>query len=186
LCEKVGPREARGAFPTPRELAAWTPSKLARACKVGYRAERIIRLARAVASGELDLSWFEAQERTTEEVYEALLAIHGFGAYAAGNVCQLLGRYDRLAIDTETYRHFEQEHNLPRGEDPKRIHPRIEAHYAKYAPFQFLAYWFDLWQGYQKRFGPAWEWDLATHAHLFTVSVLRKKEGFEGPRGQGA
>ena len=154
LCEKVGPQKS-GAFPTPKELAACRVDWLKRNCKVGYRAGRIIRVARDVANGRLDLSVFENPARSTDEVFEALTDIYGVGEYAAGNLCQLLGRYDRLAIDTETYRHFEQQHNLPRGENPKLIHPRIEAHYAKYAPFQFLAYWFDLWGGYEERFGGA-------------------------------
>jgi len=171
LCEKIGGKS--GAFPTPGELAACRPDWLKRHCKVGYRAGRIIRLARDVASGRLDHSRFEDTTRSTEEMFDALTEIYGIGEYAAGNLCQLLGRYDRLAIDTETYRHFEQRHNLPRGENPKLIHPRIEAHYAGYAPFQFLAYWFDLWGGYEDRFGGATQWTAEEHGGNFTASNLK-------------
>lgn len=173
LCAKAGP-PGSGAFPTPAELAAVRPAWLKRHCKVGYRAERIIRLARDVASGRLDLTPFEDAALSTEDVFERLLSIHGIGEYAAGNLCQLLGRYDRLAIDTETYRHFEQVHGLPRGKNPKLIHPRIEAHYARYKPFQFIAYWFDLWKDYQRRFGRSWEWDAAEHGPNFTAAKLKQ------------
>jgi 3-methyladenine DNA glycosylase/8-oxoguanine DNA glycosylase len=175
LCEKVGPPgiAGSGAFPTPAELAAVRPDWLKRHCKVGYRAGRIVRLARDVTSGRLDLTPFEDAALSTDEIFDRLLSIHGIGEYAAGNMCQLLGRYDRLAIDTETYRHFEQAHNLPRGKNPKLIHPRIEAHYAKYKPYQFLAYWFDLWKDYQKRFGRSWEWDAEKHGPNFTAARLK-------------
>ncbi|HEX7009707.1 MAG TPA: hypothetical protein VF184_06975 [Phycisphaeraceae bacterium] len=169
LCQVVG----QGGFPTPKQLAAWRPDRLKRATKVGYRAQRIVRLARDVAQGRLDLAWFEAPERDSQEVYQALRRIHGIGDYAASNLCQLLGFYDRLAIDTETYRHFCLQHNLPRPKSPSRLHARIEAHYRRFAPYDFLAYWFDLWQDYEQRFGDARQWLAHRDGANFTASRLR-------------
>ncbi len=151
LCEKVG----RGGFPTPRQIAVITPAALQRICKVGYRAERIVRLARDVNAGRLDLGWFEKPQRSTDELLEALRRIHGIGPYAAANICHLLGRYDRLAIDSETYRHFREKHNLPTPKSHaglRRLHGKIERHYEPFAPYQFLAYWFELWGTYEARF----------------------------------
>lgn len=170
LCEHVG----RGAFPTPAQLARLRPSWVKQRCKVGYRAERIVRLARDVDAGKLDLAWFDDRDHGTDEVFDRLTDIYGIGEYAAGNICQLLGRYDRLAIDTETYRHFEEEHGASRGDNPKELHPRIERHYARFAPYQFLAYWFDLWDAYQRRFGHAWGWDAEKHGPNFTAATLKK------------
>ncbi|MEZ6192610.1 MAG: hypothetical protein R3C45_15155 [Phycisphaerales bacterium] len=170
LCEKVG---TSGAFPTPKQLAAVTPDWLKANCKVGYRAERIVRLARDVEAGSIDLSWYEQPGLTSDEVNKALLKIHGLGPFAAANVCQLLGHYDRIAIDTETYRHFCQTYGVKRPKDPSKLHNRIEKHYAQYKPYQFLAYWFELWCGYEAANGkPAPQW-LPSEVGDFTASKLR-------------
>jgi len=172
LCEKVG---ARGAFPTPKQLANITPARLKADCKVGYRAERIIRLARDVQTGRLDLAWFETPGLSADETYDSLLKIHGIGPFAAANICQLLGHYDRIAIDTETYRHFCKTFGIKRPKDPSKLHSRIEKHYAQYAPYQFLAYWFELWCGYETANGkPAPQW-LPHEAGDFTANKLNSK-----------
>lgn len=168
LCDHVG----QGAFPTPEQLAAVRVDVLKRRCKVGYRAGRIVRLAREVASGRLDLAGLEDPALSTDDLVAALRRIHGIGPYAAANLCQLLGRYDRLPIDTETYRHFRQELDTPTPDAPARLHPAIEAHFAPYAPFQFLAYWFDLWRSYERRQGDARQWLAHVHGTTFTATKL--------------
>lgn len=144
LCSEVG----GGAFPTAKQLAAVDPDELKQRCRVGYRAVSIHRLAEEVATGRRDLAALEDASMSTLEVYRALRQIHGLGDYAASNLCMLLGRYDRIAIDSETYRHFREAHQMPTPDNPKHLHPHIEAYYARYAPFQFLAYWYELWFGY--------------------------------------
>lgn len=174
MVEHVG----HGGFPTPTQLADFGEQRLKETCRVGYRADRIIRLARSVADGELDLSWFEDSHRTSDELDAAFRGLHGIGPYAAANLCHLVGRYDKLPIDTETYRHFCLHYKIkrPKGDDAaglKRLHHKIETHYAQYAPYQFLAYWFELWEDYQSRFGPAWRWDRDTTGTQFTAAVLK-------------
>ncbi len=145
LCERIG---SGGDFPTPTELAAVEPDVLNATCRVGYRAAWMIELARRVADGELDLDGFEQPGRTTEELYAALREIRGFGDYAANNILQLLGRFDRLPIDTETIRHMREHHGLA-GETADLAQAARE-HYARYSPFDFLAYWCELWHhGYE-------------------------------------
>jgi 3-methyladenine DNA glycosylase/8-oxoguanine DNA glycosylase len=143
LCDHVG---LAGDFPTPHELAAWSPRKLAEVCRVGYRAERIVRLARQVADGRLDLAWFEHPARSTEELDQALRRLYGIGPYAANNILQLLGRYDRLPVDSELIRHMKQAHGA-RG-SVARIAAAARRRYEPFAPYQFLAYWFELWFRY--------------------------------------
>jgi 3-methyladenine DNA glycosylase/8-oxoguanine DNA glycosylase len=174
MVEHVG----NGGFPTPEQLADYGEERLKARCKVGYRAERIVRLARAVADGNLDLARFEDPTRTSDELYESFRGIHGLGPYAAANLCHLVGRYDRLPIDTETYRHFCLHFNVkrPKGNDAKglaRLHRKIEKHYAQFAPYPFLAYWFELWEDYQSRKGPAWRWDRDTTGTEFTAALLQ-------------
>ncbi len=141
LCEKVG---TDGAFPTPGELARWTPAKLQQATRVGYRAERIVRLARNVEAGRIDLEALDDPTMPTDDLFKALRRIYGMGAYSANNMLQLLGRYDRVPVDSETIALFRKRDNDP-GMTGKRAAARADEHYARYAPYQFLAYWYDLW-----------------------------------------
>jgi 3-methyladenine DNA glycosylase/8-oxoguanine DNA glycosylase len=174
LCARVG----GGGFPTPAMLAAVRPDWLKRHCKVGYRAGRIVRLARAVASGRLDLARFEDAARSPAELFDELLMIEGIGPYAAANILQLLGRYDRLAIDSETYRHFREVHRAPTPRSPgglRRLHQRIERYYARFAPYQFLAYWFELWHGYAGHAGDPRMWEAEIHGPTFTAARMRKR-----------
>ncbi|MEM9020911.1 MAG: hypothetical protein AAGC44_10140 [Planctomycetota bacterium] len=170
LVEHVG----HGAFPSPEQVADFGEERLKTRCRVGYRAGRIAKLGRDVANGTLDLDWFEQPERTSAEVYVALLKLHGIGPYAAANVCMLLGFYDRLAIDTETYRHYCKTYRVRRPKDPSKLHSRIEKHYGQYTPYAFLAYWFELWQGYEQRFGPSEHWHHTEDAKQFTAAALNE------------
>lgn len=169
LCQAYGD----GGFPTPEQIAPARPDHFKQRTKTGYRAGRIVQLARDVVEGRLDLAWFEAPQRTSEELFAALLELHGIGPYAAANLCQLLGHYDRLAIDTETYRHYCHVHGVERPKDPTRLHRQIAAHYGRFGAHAFRAYWFELWQDYQRRFGDARKWDADLHGPNFTASNLR-------------
>jgi len=172
MCQHVG----SGGFPTPAEIADYGSARLKANCQVGYRAERIVRLARGVLDGSIDLAWFQDAAHDDPQVYDALKAIYGIGDYAASNLMQLLGRYDHLPIDTETYRHFEQVYGVKR---PKthvgyaRLHKRIEKHYQPFKPYRFKAYWFELWRFYESRYGDAWKWDREQTAPNFTAVVLK-------------
>ena len=123
--------------------------------------------------GELDLDWFEDPHRSTDAIYKQLRGILGIGDYAAANLCQLLGRYDRVAIDSETYRHFRQHHRQVLPRSPKKCSQVIESHYARYAPFQFLAYWFELWGSYEKRMGDASAWTAEQEGVEITTAKRR-------------
>ena len=172
MVEHVG----QGAFPTPTELADFGVERLKTRCKVGYRAERIVRLARDVVDGRLDLDAFDDPGRPSDELYAGFLKLYGIGPYAAANLCHLVGAYDHLAIDTETYRHFCLHYQVQRPDTPaglSKLHEQIEAHYQQYAPYQFLAYWFELWEDYQARKGPAWTWDRDTTGTEFTAALLQ-------------
>jgi len=141
LCEKVG---AGGDFPTPAELARWSPARLKRATKVGYRAERMIRLARDVEADRLDLAALEDPGRDADELDQALRRIHGVGQYSANNMLQLLGRYDRIPVDSEVVAMFRKRDNDPAMTESQAA-ARAAEYYAPYHPYQFLAYWHDLW-----------------------------------------
>lgn len=169
LVERVG----RGAFPSTEQLARQTPSRLKQSCRVGYRAARIIALARAFDRGQLDPDWFESPDRETAELREALLRLEGFGPYATANALQLLGRYDYLPIDTETYRHYCHVTGTERPKNDKMLDPLIHERYDRYRPYQFLAFWFEIWRDYERRYGDAWTWHPERTGANFTAAVLK-------------
>jgi len=85
-------------FPTARDLAAVSEDDL-RACKVGYRARVIARLARELVSRQIDLEALKAA--TTAEAKEFLLTLPGVGPYTANLVLSVgLRRTDVVHLDS--------------------------------------------------------------------------------------
>ena len=141
------------AFPGPERLAQPGASELRRIGRLGYRANFVSRLARDVDAGRLDLQGLETFQGPTPELHRMLKLVHGIGDYGAASLCMLLGRYDCLAIDTEMIRFLKEKH--PR----RRFTPAsARRYYQAWRPYQFLAYWWELWSEYQVRHGPAQTW----------------------------
>jgi 3-methyladenine DNA glycosylase/8-oxoguanine DNA glycosylase len=138
---------------------------------VGYRDARIVELARIVGAGEIDVAWLEDHSTPDDEVHDALLALPGIGPYAAANVMMLLGRYERLAIDTETFRHARTV--LGMQGDERSLARQVRAHYEPFGEHKFRSYWFELWSFYEGKRGPAWEWAPREVADSFTASRLK-------------
>lgn len=85
-----------------------------------------------------------------------IAGLPAWGKAAAAAADLKKGRYDRLAINTELMRHLRERY--PR----RRWTPAcIRDHYAVWHPYQFLAYWFELWQGYADRHGRPELWNAA-------------------------
>lgn len=166
LCAVVNP-----AFPRPSQLARRRPGTLRARCRVGYRDVRIVELAKLFARSAPEVSGLEDPGRSDEEVYAQLLKLPGIGPYAASNIMQLLGRYGHLPIDTETLRHARSV--LGMGGSDAELHRKVEAHYRPYGRHRFRAYWFELWEDYERRRGRAWTWDPRTTGRSFTASALR-------------
>jgi DNA-3-methyladenine glycosylase II len=69
-------------WPTPRRLADLNPETFAKACKVGYRAKRIVKLAEKLT--EEDFPTLQELERlSSEEAKKRLLKLPGIGDYSA-------------------------------------------------------------------------------------------------------
>jgi 3-methyladenine DNA glycosylase/8-oxoguanine DNA glycosylase len=141
------------AFPAAQRLATVRPADLQARARVGYRAAFIHDLARAVADGSLDLKTLEQSERPPEDRYRRLREIRGVGDYAASHLCMLMGDYSRPAIDTEMVRLLRKRY--PR----KRLTPAtISNLYRRWHPYQYLAYWYELWSDYVARHGRSDLW----------------------------
>ena len=167
LCEVVCP-----AFPTPKQLARKRPATLRARCSVGYRDQRIVDLARMANRGELDLDRLEDASISDDDIYETLLALPGIGPYAGANIMSLLGRYSRLAIDTETIRHGKAVLGY-KGGDPA-IRKKLEKHYTPFGAHKFRSYWFEVWEFYESKQGPAHTWAPRAVVNAFTASNLKK------------
>ncbi|MEO0511531.1 MAG: hypothetical protein AAF108_01365 [Planctomycetota bacterium] len=172
FCEVLGKRSPSGyfAFPSPVKLARTRPGTLRGRCRVGYRDERLIALAKLFAEGRIDEAWLASPDTPNDDAFAFLLSLPGIGPYAAGNIMQLLGRYSRLALDTESVRHARTVLGM-RGESAS-IMKRLARHYEPFGEHKFRSYWFELWTDYERKRGPAHTWDRETTGKTFTASRL--------------
>ena len=128
------------AFPTPAAIAGAGTEFLRQEIGLGYRSSYVWELAVAVASGQLDLKSLEDPNLPCDELYRALRQIKGVGDYAAASLLMLLGRYERLAIDSVTRAFVAKKYYNGNAVNDAQI----QAIYAPWARWRYLAYWFDL------------------------------------------
>jgi 3-methyladenine DNA glycosylase/8-oxoguanine DNA glycosylase len=132
---------ARAAFPTPEQVAAAGPEALRDEARLGYRAPYAFELARAVASGALDLEALKTSDLPTPDLRKRLLAIKGVGDYAAANLLVILGRYDWVPVDSWAIKVVS--HEWYEGRPIGRA--EVEAAFERWGAWRGLAYWFWDW-----------------------------------------
>ncbi|KAK7331218.1 hypothetical protein VNO77_25436 [Canavalia gladiata] len=164
-----------GNFPSPGELANLDESFLAKRCRLGYRAGYIIELARAIVEGKIQLGQLEelskdASLSSYKQLEDQLKQIKGFGPFTRANVLMCLGYYHVIPTDSETVRHLKQVHS--RNSTSRTIERDVEEIYGKYEPYQFLAYWSEIWDFYERRFGKMNEMHSSAYK-LITASNMR-------------
>ncbi|KAL1536193.1 hypothetical protein AAHA92_28879 [Salvia divinorum] len=145
-----------GNFPSPRELSRLDENFLAKRCGLGYRASRVIKLAQGVVEGRIQLRELECESGTLslsdyDKLAEKLRVIDGFGPFTCANVLMCMGFNHVIPADSETVRHLKQVH--AKCTSARTIQQDLENIYGKYAPFQFLAFWLEIWDFYEERFG---------------------------------
>ena len=146
LVEAIGSKAPSGAraFPTAKQCLR-DEDFYRDIVRCGYRADAASRLAQSFVNRELTDETFLA-EQSSDELWDRLCSLHGFGPYAAGQAMRLCGHYDRLAIDSwcrATIATLEGRKKPPTDK-------AIERRYAKSAPFQGLAMWCDLTADWHK------------------------------------
>ncbi|KAK6945678.1 hypothetical protein RJ641_013222 [Dillenia turbinata] len=176
--EDILPQCGIGNFPSPRELAYLDESFLAKRCNLGYRAGRILKLAQSVVEGRISLSQLEEDSDGTSvanysKLAEQLREIDGFGPFTCANVLMCMGFYHVIPTDSETLRHLKQIHSKTSA--IKTVQEDVKEIYGKYAPFQFLAYWSELWHFYEEHFGKISEMPSDCYK-LITANNMRSKE----------
>ncbi len=170
LCEVCGRRSASGlySFPTAKRIARTRAGTLRARCRVGYRDQRLVDLAKLFVKGAINEAWLESPDTSDDDAFAFLLTLPGIGPYAAGNIMQLLGRYSRLALDTESVRHGKTVLGMT-GTDRATL-KRLEKHYAQFGEHRFRSYWFEIWEWYESKRGPAHLWDRDQVGSSFTAS----------------
>ena len=128
------------SFPTPEIMAGVSESFLRKEIKSGYRSPYLLELAQLVAQGTLNLEAWRNPSLTTESLYDEVLTVKGMGAYAAGNIMRLLGRYDYLALDSWVRKRFSEKHRKGR----KVSDSTIEKHYAPFGKWKGLLFWLEM------------------------------------------
>ena len=158
MCEVLGEGELENrTFPSPQSIAARRPAFLRTRCRLGYRDERIVQLAKLWKRGSIDETWLHNPATPDAAIHEYLIELPGIGPYAAANIMQLLGRYARLPCDTETVRHGRTV--LSFKGNSASVSRQVRQHFAPFGQWQFLSYWLELWSMYEKSRGPAWLWE---------------------------
>lgn len=143
----------RRAFPTAGILTRKSERWFRDVVRAGYRAPYLRELAHRVASGELDLESMRAPGVDAALAYDSLRGIKGVGPYAADNLLRLLGRHDRLGLDSWCRGKYRRMH--PRT--PKQgLDAAIERRYRRFAPYQGLALWLDLTRDWFDGAEPLW------------------------------
>lgn len=104
ICEKYGEpmTDFRGetyyAFPRPESLASLEENALME-CNLGYRSKYVVRTARSVVSGEVDLE--QIREMSYAKAREELLKLFGVGGKVADCICLFaLHHLQAFPIDT--------------------------------------------------------------------------------------
>ena len=141
LVDTYGARapDGRRCFPGPERIAPVGAEGLARATGMGYRAGRLADFARAIVGGELLLDEWEDGGLATEDLTARIGGVRGFGPYCVATLLALLGRYERLPVDSEFVAHVTKGHF--NGERPTKR--EAESVYEDWGRWKHLAYWFE-------------------------------------------
>ena len=102
LVQRLGQEAPLGgkAFPTAEAMARRPERFYREKIRAGYRAPFLRRLARAVASGRLDVEAWRDSPLDTDALARQIAQIVGFGPYATEHLLRLLGRHEHLALDS--------------------------------------------------------------------------------------
>jgi 3-methyladenine DNA glycosylase/8-oxoguanine DNA glycosylase len=128
----------RYAFPTPAQVLAKSLDELERQTGTGYRAKYIRSLAEAITSG-FDPESLRNSSLSYEDIYERVRALHGFGDYSASYVLKLLGRFERISIDTVMRRYFKEIAGKENATDSD-----ITAYYERFDECKGLVAWWEV------------------------------------------
>jgi 3-methyladenine DNA glycosylase/8-oxoguanine DNA glycosylase len=138
FCTLGDPFGEKHAFPTPEQVLAKPVDELEKQTGTGYRAKYIRSLAEAIALG-FDPESLRNPALSYDEIYDQVRAMRGFGSYSASYVLKLLGRFERISIDTVIRRYFKEITGQENATDDD-----INAYYARFGEFKGLVAWWEV------------------------------------------
>jgi 3-methyladenine DNA glycosylase/8-oxoguanine DNA glycosylase len=139
LVEHLGVKGRHGsAFPRASAMAEAPDDFYRDVARAGYRGPYLRAIAAAVADGSLDLEELDGRsDLPDDEVADRLLALPGVGPYAAAHVMMLLGRYQRLILDSWTRPKYAR----LTGRRKAVADTTIQRRFRRYRDFAGLAFW---------------------------------------------
>ena len=143
------------AFPTPEAMAAAPNRFYKKVAGTGYRGPYLQALAKDVASGRVDLESLAVRSRDElpdDEVAAQLQALPGVGPYAAAHIMLMLGRYDRLILDSWTRPTYARLLGKKRPISDRTIERRFQ----RYGRYAGLAFWLFLTRDWLADDAPAY------------------------------
>ena len=139
--EPLPGKTAEYSFPTPERIASSNEQTLRDITRLGYRSPYILKLAREISSGSLDLEALKSDKVPGGQLHSKLTSIKGVGNYAAANLMMLLGHYDYLTIDSWAIKMVSQEFFNGESIEPKDVEEIFEP----WGKWKGLAYWLWNW-----------------------------------------
>jgi 3-methyladenine DNA glycosylase/8-oxoguanine DNA glycosylase len=142
LVQLTGKRLGEGlfAFPEPSAVASLTERELRTHVKSGYRSPYLLELSRRVAEGTLDIESWRDSGLPTDALLKEMRTVKGIGLYAGENLLRLVGRYERLGLDSWVRGQFSQLH--ARGQKVKDA--TIERYYEPFGSWRGLFFWLEM------------------------------------------
>jgi 3-methyladenine DNA glycosylase/8-oxoguanine DNA glycosylase len=128
------------AFPTAEAMGAAPDRFYKKVAGTGYRGPYLRTLARDVASGRVELESLAQRSREEvpdDDVAAQLQALPGVGPYAAAHIMLMLGRYDRLILDSWTRPTYARLLGKKRPVSDRAIERRFN----RYGRYAGLAFW---------------------------------------------
>ena len=145
------------AFPTPQAMAGAPPTFYKKVVGAGYRAAYLKTLATDGTKGRVDLERLGTVSRNElpdDDVARQLQALPGVGPYAAAHIMLMLGRYDRLILDSWT----RPTHARLLGRKGPVSDRTIVRRFQRYGPYAGLAFWLFLTREWITDEGQAYSW----------------------------
>jgi 3-methyladenine DNA glycosylase/8-oxoguanine DNA glycosylase len=133
-------KDGRHSFPTPEQVASLGLDELSTRIRIGYRSSYLHKLATDIVHDKVNVEVWRQPGLTSEELYDHIMSLKGFGDYAAGTMLRLLGKFDRLAIDTSCRSVFKEQINGGnRASDGE-----ILDYYRSFGEWRGLVMWMDV------------------------------------------
>lgn len=127
LCEKYGEEkvningEVYYTFPKPERLAVLEEDAL-KECNLGYRSKYVVRTARSIVSGEVELN--EVRQMPYQQAKEELMKLYGVGEKVADCIC-LFALHHLQAFPVDTHMNQALQKHYKKG-FPKRRYKGFE------------------------------------------------------------